>query len=160
MEGGREGLVLITLAIFQLFRGIHKLISYRKHRLQQSQLRRDEHNTVAPNLKIIITVNQRASYHQIVRKMCRLRFRKPAWHDAIDNKKYDDKINSEIWAHQSSLNPPLYIEVPVPIKGSERSCMCVWGIDFATFYNFLLNFATVPTMCYFFVFHFNTTYMQ
>ena len=73
-EGGREGLVLITLAIFQLFRGIHKLISYRNYRLQQSQIKRDDHNTVAPNLKIIITVDHRDSYHQIDRKNCRLRF--------------------------------------------------------------------------------------
>jgi predicted RNase H-like nuclease len=73
-EGGRDWCLRPTLAIFQLFRGIHKLISYRKHRLQQSQLKRDDHNTVAPNLKIIITVDHRDSYHQIDRKNCRLRF--------------------------------------------------------------------------------------
>ena len=85
-----------NLAIFQLFRGIHKLISYRNYRLQQSQLKRDDHNTVAPNLKIIITVDQRDSYHQIDRKICRLRFWKPAWHDRNRyQKKYDEKINSE-----------------------------------------------------------------
>ena len=71
-EGGREGwmdwCLRPTLAIFQLFRGIHKLISYRNYRLQQSQLKRDDHNTVATNLKIILTVNQRVSYHQIDRK--------------------------------------------------------------------------------------------
>ena len=118
-----------TLAIFQLFRGIHKLISYRNYRLQQAQLKRDDHNTVAPNLKIIITVNQRASYHQIDRKFADCILENLLDTTAIDKKKYDDTINSEIWAYQSSLTPPLYIEVAVPIKGSDRSCICVFEIS-------------------------------
>jgi hypothetical protein len=85
-EGGREGLVLITLAIFQLFRGIHKLISYRNYRLQQSQLQRDDHNTVATNLKIILTVNQRVSYHQIDRKFADCILENLLDTTAIDNK--------------------------------------------------------------------------
>ena len=28
-----------------------------------------------------------------------------------------------------------FIEVPVPNQGSERSCICVRGIDFASFYD-------------------------
>jgi hypothetical protein len=40
------------------------------------------------------------------------------------------------WTHKTSLTPPLFIEVPVPCQESERSCICVRGIEFATFYDF------------------------
>ena len=35
----------------------------------------------------------------------------------------------------TSSNPPLLITVPVPSQESERSCICVKGIDFASFCN-------------------------
>ena len=34
----------------------------------------------------------------------------------------------EIWAHKTSLTPPLFIEVSVPRQESERSCICVLGV--------------------------------
>jgi hypothetical protein len=42
------------------------------------------------------------------------------------------------------------IGVSVPTHESEPSCICVlWGIDFASFYDFPLDFGTVPTWWYF-----------
>jgi hypothetical protein len=32
--------------------------------------------------------------------------------------------NDEVWVHESSLIPPLFIEVSVPSLKSERSCVC------------------------------------
>ena len=35
-----------------------------------------------------------------------------------------------------SITPPLFIKVPVASRDSERSCICVRGIDFTSFYDF------------------------
>jgi hypothetical protein len=35
-------------------------------------------------------------------------------------------LRKEVWAHQSLLTPPIFIDVPVPSQGSERSCIGVW----------------------------------
>jgi len=35
-------------------------------------------------------------------------------------------LRKEVWAHQSLLTPPLFIDVPVPSQGNERSCIGVW----------------------------------
>jgi hypothetical protein len=60
-------------------------------------------------------------------------------------------LRGEVWAHKTSLvlTLPLVTEVPVPSQG-------VRGIDFASFYNFLLDFLTVPTvsLCGIFCFSF------
>ena len=75
------------------------------------------------------------------------------------------KMLSElVWPHISSLTSftrSYFIEVHVPWRWSqesERSCICVGGIDFSIwFWNcsdsvlFLLDFGTVQTVCYFFV---------
>ena len=34
-------------------------------------------------------------------------------------------LRGEIWVREISLTPPPFIELPVPIKDSERSCTCV-----------------------------------
>jgi len=39
-------------------------------------------------------------------------------------------LRGEIWVYKASLTLPLFIEVPV--TSSERSCICVRGIDFAS----------------------------
>ena len=58
----------------------------------------------------------------------------------------------DVWCHNASLVPPLVIEVSImQIQESERSCICVRGIDFvSTIY--LLDFGTVSTEWYFFIF--------
>ena len=37
-------------------------------------------------------------------------------------------LRGEVWAHTTSLTPPLYIEVAAPNQESERSCIYVLGI--------------------------------
>ena len=52
-----------------------------------------------------------------------------------------------VWAHNSSLTPPLFIEVPVSSQDIERSCICVLGILIFAFSTiFLLDFETVLTV--------------
>ena len=49
--------------------------------------------------------------------------------------------------HKTSLTTPLFTEVPVPSQESERSYIYVLGgIDFASFYDFLLNFGSDTTV--------------
>ena len=50
--------------------------------------------------------------------------------------------------HLYLWSPPLFIEVPVPRQDSERSCICVRCIDFASFYDFDIYFGIVPTVWY------------
>ena len=40
-------------------------------------------------------------------------------------------IRGEVWAHKTSLTTPLFIEVSVPSQESDRSYICVMGIDFS-----------------------------
>ena len=43
-----------------------------------------------------------------------------------------------VWIFKISLTPPLLIEVPIPSRESECSCICVlMGIDFPYIYNFI-----------------------
>jgi hypothetical protein len=44
------------------------------------------------------------------------------------------------WAHKSSLAPHIFIEVPVPSQESEWSCICVSGIELASFYDVSIGF--------------------
>ena len=44
-----------------------------------------------------------------------------------------------------------FFEVPVPSQESKLSCICVSDIDFAYFYDFYIEFGTVPTVWYFFL---------
>jgi len=34
-----------------------------------------------------------------------------------------------VWAHQSNLTPPLFIEVSVPKQESEQSCICILEVS-------------------------------
>ena len=70
-----------------------------------------------------------------------------------------------VCVHKISLIPPLYIEVSVPSQDSDRSCICVRVLIFASFngfsirfrncsdsvvfFVFLLDLGTVPTVSYF-----------
>ena len=45
-------------------------------------------------------------------------------------------LRGEVWAHNTSLTPPLLFKVPVPSQDSGRLCMCIMGIDFTSSYNF------------------------
>jgi len=38
-----------------------------------------------------------------------------------------------VWAHKTSLTPPLFIEVPVSSYEGEPSCICVRGYPFLLF---------------------------
>ena len=58
-------------------------------------------------------------------------------------------IRRNVCANEISLTPPHYIEMSLPIKESEWSCVLEYSNDFATFYTNLLDFVTVPTLWYF-----------
>ena len=48
----------------------------------------------------------------------------------------------EVWAHKTSLTSRLFIKKTctcVPSQESERSCICVKGIEFASFYEFSIG---------------------
>jgi hypothetical protein len=63
----------------------------------------------------------------------------------------------EIWVHFTRLTPPPFIEVPVQSKESERSCICVVGVSTLPLSTTMIfNFETLPTVWYFFAFHFIT----
>jgi hypothetical protein len=63
---------------------------------------------------------------------------------------YIISLRGQVWAQKTSLTPPLLIEVPVPRQESEQSCICVLGVLILPLYTiFLLDFGTVPTVCYF-----------
>ena len=47
-------------------------------------------------------------------------------HDNINSRKW------EVWDHNTSKTPPLFIEMPVPSKECDWSCVCVRGIDFVS----------------------------
>jgi len=87
---------------------------------------------VAPNLKIIKSIRE-LTIIKSTENFANCVSENLLETTAIDK---NDKINSEIWDHQYSLTPPLYIEVPVPIKGSERSYICVLGYRFCHFLQF------------------------
>ena len=58
-----------------------------------------------------------------------------------------------VWARKTTLIPPLFIEVPVPIQEGELSCICVSGISILPLSKILIfDPWIVPTVCYFFVF--------
>jgi len=54
--------------------------------------------------------------------------------------------NYSVWAHKTSLAPPLFNEVPIPVL------LEVWILALYTILP--LDFWTVPTVWYFVVFHF------
>ena len=38
-------------------------------------------------------------------------------------------LRVEVWAHKTSLSPPLFIEVSVPRQKCELSCICLLGVS-------------------------------
>jgi hypothetical protein len=68
-------------------------------------------------------------------------------------------LRGVIWAHTTSLSPPLFIEVPVPSPVSERSCIYVLGASIMTVstdFFFLLDVGTIQTIWYvLFSFHYS-----
>jgi hypothetical protein len=62
----------------------------------------------------------------------------------------------KVWAHKASLIPSpslsLFIEMQVPSREGERSCICVLGVSILPLsVVFPLNFRNVPTVWYFFL---------
>ena len=55
----------------------------------------------------------------------------------------------------TSLNPPPFIEMPVPIQESDPSCICISGVGFTSFYDFFIGFRNCCDIVVFFgIFHF------
>jgi hypothetical protein len=67
-------------------------------------------------------------------------------------KQLDDgfiSLRGEVCANKTSLNPPLFIEVPVPRQESERSCRCVLRVLIVPLSMVILfDFAVVPSTMY------------
>jgi hypothetical protein len=59
-------------------------------------------------------------------------------------------LRGEVWAYQTSLATPLFIEVPVPSQESGWSCMFVLEVSTLSLSTILiLDFAIDPTVWYF-----------
>jgi hypothetical protein len=59
-------------------------------------------------------------------------------------------LRGEIWAHNTSLTPPLFIEVFLPSQESEWSCICVLGVSILPLPTILIfDFRIVLTVWYF-----------
>jgi hypothetical protein len=55
-----------------------------------------------------------------------------------------------MWAHRTSVTPPLFIEVPVQNQESKLSCISVLEVSILHLSTiFLLEVDTVPTVWYF-----------
>jgi len=65
-------------------------------------------------------------------------------------------LRGKLWAHKPSLLAPPFIKVSVRSKESERSCIFVLEVSISTI--MIFYFGIVPTVTYFFVFHFITDY--
>ena len=76
-------------------------------------------------------------------------YRKKVFNDHIIS------LKGEIWAHKTSLTQPLSTEVPVLSQENEQSCICVLMVSISSLSTiFLLDFGTVPTVWFLFVFFF------
>jgi len=76
----------------------------------------------------------------------------------IRRKHLHDRIISlrgEVWVHQISLTPPLFIEVPISRQECRPSCICVLGLFIWPLSMVLIfEFGIVLTVWYFLVSHF------
>ena len=62
-------------------------------------------------------------------------------------------LREEVWVHKTNLIPPLFIEVPVSIKESERLCACVFPVLVFPLSTILIfDVGSLSTMWYFLVF--------
>jgi hypothetical protein len=50
------------------------------------------------------------------------------------------------------VTPPLFIEVPVPVQGSEQSCICVLGVSILLFIRIFYSISEVIWLCGMFCF--------
>ena len=67
----------------------------------------------------------------------------------------------EVWAHKTSLTPPLLIEMPVPSQESELSCICVLMVSILPFSkNFYIEFFEMFRYCSIFCFSFQFSFVQ
>jgi len=68
-------------------------------------------------------------------------------------------IANLVWVYKINLTPPLFLEVPVPIIESERSCISVLRVSILPLWMILIfDFRIVPTVWNFFflnLFHIN-----
>ena len=66
------------------------------------------------------------------------------------------KLNWEVWVHQISLTPPLFIEVYGPGQVNDRSCTRVLGVAifplFTIFFWILQLFGQFGIFCFFILF--------
>ena len=60
----------------------------------------------------------------------------------------------EVWAHKTSLTPPLFIKVPVPSLASEWSCNYVLELSILPFLRFYYCILELFRQCDVFVFHY------
>jgi len=66
------------------------------------------------------------------------------WNTARCTLSNDISSKQELWAHKTSLTPPLFTEVTVPNQESELSCICELGVSILPLSTiFLLDFWTV-----------------
>ena len=63
-------------------------------------------------------------------------------------------LRGQVWAHKTSLTPPLFINVSVPSLKSERSCICVLGYQLYLYFTILIFDFEFFRQCVFFVFFF------
>ena len=64
-------------------------------------------------------------------------------------------FSNYLLSYLNSLNAPFFIEMPVPSQESGWSYICVLGVPMLSLStNVSLDFGTVPTVWYSFVFHF------
>jgi len=77
------------------------------------------------------------------------------WHFTHMWKHLHDHIISlrgGVWAHKTSLSPPLCIEVPVQRQESKQLCICVFGISILPLSTIsIFYFGIVPTVIFFFI---------
>ena len=77
-----------------------------------------------------------------------------------------DRLNSltgDIWAHKTSLIPPLFIEVLVLSQKSKRSCICVLWVSIlplSTIFGLDSGFWNCSESTVYFVFHFYDYLLQ
>jgi hypothetical protein len=60
-------------------------------------------------------------------------------------------VRVDVWAHNISLTPPLFIEVPIPSQKSARSCICVLRVSILSLFKILIiEFEINLTVWYFY----------
>ena len=47
-------------------------------------------------------------------------------------------LSGEVWAHKTSLTPPLFIGVPVASQESKRVCICMLGVWMLSLFTILI----------------------